>query len=442
MKGQKCLVTQPDLFHNNNIFAYALSKEQETKMVPYSTIKKHSISTTALIALAIYLMVFLVFFSGISSSGTMELFLSLVVIAVGWTRYKMIKTIPILIFVSFVMSMLIMSGKMGATGFNAPIKHALKFVHLLFAYVCFLFLQHGAGEKERRSFVCIALTASVATSIHSIILVMSGNVYAIRYASRYGYDTEGVASFSHIYGMPVLIVIVASILLLGRRMKLWEKAVLLAMLLLFLYFVYVSLMTTALILTVAGICLYILLEIMKNKKTIAASVILLCIIIAVLIILVFPERTMNVVLETTENLNYVLRDRIRFVAGKILQIPVNMTYSYNRRSELANYSIESFLNHPLFGVGYSGYEYGTIGCHQEWADMLGVFGLVGSSFVIGIIGYIFRSVHITLATDSEKNLFITLTCMFIVLGFLNPCMGGPMLIATIAISPNVKYILR
>ena len=282
-------------------------------------------SKTTVVAVAIYVMVFLTFFSGVSSSGTMELFISLVIIAIGWNRYKMINTLPLLILVAFIMFMLLLSGKMGERGFNAPIKHALKFVHILFAYECFLFLQHCGKEKERKTFVYVVFAASIATGIHSIMLVMSGNAYAIRYASRYGVDAEGAASFSQIYGMPVLIVAIISILLSGKKMDLWKKASLLLMLIIFSYFVYVSLMTTALILTVAGIGLYLLLEITRKTRLGAVSLTLLFIIVAILAMAVFPEKTMDMVIKATADMNYVLRDRIQYVASKILQIPIDMT---------------------------------------------------------------------------------------------------------------------
>ena len=151
---------------------------------------------------------------------------------------------------------------------------------------------------------------------------------------------------------------------------------------------------------------------------------------------------MSVVIKLTANMNYVLQNRIRYVFQDILNVSSGISYNHERREELASYSLNTFKEHPLLGVGYSGYGYGVIGCHQEWPDMLGVFGLLGSIVVWGVIIRMIVVTYKGLTSREEKDLFLVLAAMFGILGFLNPCLGSPLLFALFVIAPNVKCLFK
>lgn len=403
--------------------------------------RRFVIKISTMFSIAILIMAVSIFFSGADSMGTIELGIAILAFLFCYRNCKMQRAIPILLLVGFVLLMLFFSGQRRVTGFNAPIKHALKFVHLLFAFVVYLFYRYAASEKEKKILMYVVFFAAAASCLRSIYLVFTGNDYAIRYASRYGYSGD-VAGFSQIYGIPLLIVIVWSLLFNGEKKKFKENLLLIGLLAIFLYFIYVSLMTTALIMTVIGILLFALVKMMRKKASTAVILLICLLLLAMLALFVFPNQIMNVVIKLTANMNYVLQNRIRYVFQDILNVSSGISYNHERREELASYSLNTFKEHPFFGVGYSGYGYGVIGCHQEWPDMLGVFGLVGSIIVWGVIIRMIIVTYKGLESREEKDLFLVLAAMFGILGFLNPCLGSPLLFALFVIAPNAKCLFK
>ena len=399
------------------------------------------VKLSTLFSIAILLMAISIYFSGADSMGTIELGLALLIMLFSFNRCKMQRAFPILLLTGFALVMLFFSGKMGVTGFNAPIKHALKFVHLLFAFVCYLFYRFAATEKEKKILIYVVFAAAAVSCMRSIYMVMTGNDYAIRYAARYGYSGE-VAGFGQIYGIPFLIVIVWSLLFNGEKKKFKEKLLLIGLLGIYLYFIYVSLMTTALILSVIGILMFVLVKMIRKNASTAIIVLFVLLLITMLALFVFPNQIMNLVIKATDNMNYVLQNRIRYVFQDLLNVSSGIAYNHERREELASYSLNTFKEHPILGVGYSGYGYGVIGCHQEWPDLLGVFGLFGSIVVWGVIIRMIVVTYRGMVSQGEKDLFLVLAAMFGILGFLNPCLGAPLLFALFVIAPNVKYLSK
>ena len=167
----------------------------------------------------------------------------------------------------------------------------------------------------------------------------------------------------------------------------------------------------------------------------------IAILIALIFCFIFVNQVSDWIYKITEPLNYILRDRLRSVAEKVFRANFNMAYSYDRREELAGYSMNAFKQHPLFGVGYNGYGYGVIGCHQEWQDLLGVFGLVGTAIFIMLMLYFVQMTKNTIIQKHDLHSFYIAVVLFIILGFLNPCLSLPVLCAVFIISPNLSLII-
>ncbi len=402
--------------------------------------RQFSISTSSIL-FVLYLVTSILVYAGSGDGmGTIQLGVSVLTIFIYYQNEKTYQALPILAFTFFALVLLVLSGQMRARGFNAPIKHVLKFVHILYAFTAFIFIRYIASETERRIFVIAMLLVTVVICARSVVLVLtSGNAYAIRYASRYGFESD-VAGFNQVYAIPFYIVIVSFVLVNLKKKKPIYVLLLLGALLIYLLFVGISLFTTALIMSAAGLVLLFFFTMFRNNPTKLFRVVLTLIILAALVILIFPYQIMDILTRVTKGMNYVIRDRLLYVAEQILRVPSGISYSYERREELASYSLQTFRQYPLFGVGYGGYGYGVIGCHQEWIDMLGVFGIVGSAVVFAILTYMFLVVYRDLESRKEKDLYIILVVMFIVLGFLNPCLSDPLMLALFVIVPNVKYL--
>lgn len=109
----------------------------------------------------------------------------------------------------------------------------------------------------------------------------------------------------------------------------------------------------------------------------------------------------------------------------------------SRRKMLAEFSIESFRNNLLFGINWKDHKYGVIGCHMQWADDLGRYGVVGN-FVI-FLNYVYM-IYITIKRiDSKfvKSALKTSWLMFFILGFLNPCISSANLMIIFVIIPSM-----
>ena len=406
------------------------------------SIPKFSLYFSTILFVAYLITSAMVYYGNGDSMGTIQLGLSLVTIGIYFKHKKTIKVMPWLLLTMFALILLFFSGQMSARGFNAPIKHTLKFVHVLYAFTAFIFIRYIAKEGERRFFVICMLFVTALSCFRSLSLVLSsGNAYAIRYASRYGYESD-VVGFYQIFAIPFYVVIVFYLLQNIEKKKLVHTVLLLGVLASYLYFTAIALFTTALILTIIGILLFYLFKALRGNRSVFLIGGIAVFILLFLVIAVFPTQTMDIILNATQDFNYVIRNRLLYVAESILNVSAGISYNHERREELASYSLQTFKNHPLFGVGYSGYGYGVIGCHQEWYDMLGVFGLIGSVVVFAVLIGLFVKIYRDLDSRNEKDLFIILSGMFVLLGFLNPCLSDPLLIALFVVVPNLKFLTR
>lgn len=113
----------------------------------------------------------------------------------------------------------------------------------------------------------------------------------------------------------------------------------------------------------------------------------------------------------------------------------------SRRFMLANWSLVSFKNNPIFGINWKNHTYGKIGCHMQWADDLGRYGIIGNIFII--INYFMLAKYTINNTDKcfVKNSLVTVWIMFFILGFLNPCLSATNLMMMFVVIPSIEGIL-
>lgn len=404
--------------------------------------RNHSLRRFRLFSILYLVILFITgatYLGGFGKIGTIELGLSFVLLLTYRKGQMIAKVLPMLSFTSIVLILFVFSGKIGVRGFNAPIKHVLKSVNILFSFICYFIVREYATEREARVLEYLALTAIVITCLRSIYAVQTVSTYAIRYSGMYDDDAvNGVAGFYQIYVTPFFLLAVYSKLLSGKRSML-QKMILIALLAVFIVFIFSSLLATVLLLSIAGIGFYTVL-IMYRRNNVVIIILSVFLILLALLCFIFNEQTMKIINDLTENMNFIVKGRIRYVFSTLLQTTSETAYSYNRRMELANYSLESFKEHPVFGVGYAGYGYGTIGCHQEWFDMLGVFGIVGAAAFAMILFNMLRTVYTGLETRGEKDLYLTVIIMFVTLGFLNPCLSEPIVLMLFVIAPNARLL--
>ena len=377
--------------------------------------------------------IFITFCSFSRDSFGMEcIILSIVLLILNLSIKSIMEFLPFILISMVTLLLLFFSGQASVRGFNAPINHALKFVNLMFTAAVSIGMRN-LPKKYKLSILRVAIlsiTISVLNSLYNVIIV---NKYALRYYAELEFTT--VADFDQFYGICfVLCVLICALFLWNKGYKI-RKFV--PVCIIMSLFVCLSLYVTGLLICMLGVSIaFAIYMYLRNKRraTVSAIVVML----ALVIVLVFRNQISDFIYSITEPLNFILRDRLRSVADMVLRTDHNLAYSYDRRNELAGYSLNAFYQHPLFGVGYESYGYGVIGCHQEWQDMLGVFGAIGTSIFISLMIWFIKFVIKNVNNKADIYVFSMAFILFFILGFLDPCLSLPVLFAVFIIAPNIS----
>lgn len=334
-----------------------------------------------------------------------------------------------------VLFMLLMSGRYGERGFNAPIYHALKFVNLAAAHT-FAFIIAGFTRKQKRALIAITVLALCISVVFSVVYTLTVNEYAIRHSDDYG--IAQIIDFNQSYSV-VFLLCFSLVLMLFSRKKL-IRIISLLLVVLSILFLLVAMFTTALLMGILAIGLVLAISCWKKSKT---SFLILLILVCILVygVYLIADPLSDWLFEITSDMNWITRGRIQSVIDTILFTEHENPYTYDRRMELASYSIDTFKENPLFGVGYNGFGYGVIGSHQEWADMLGVFGICGTTVFALLMLLSIRKIYRQRLDTASFTAFTTSLILFIVLGFLNPCLNMPCLLMMFVIIPNLSVFL-
>lgn len=391
----------------------------------------------ALSAVIIFAVVILLTFSPLNMTLGMEFLMAamvLIVLNLGANK-ELWRTVPSLLLCVGAIGLLVLSGKLGQTGFNAPVGHALKFVDLLLVHVLAI-LVTACQPKLRQLVIRLFLGILAVCAAISLYYVIFEDAYAIRY-----YEDRGflyVLDFNQLYAVSMLVpVVVCYWFSTGKN---WKQAVwYLLFLIPTVVCVALSLYTTALLLMALGCGLaFLFSQFYRNRKRfwiimgILGAILLICVL--------FRQQVSDLLYWLTEDLNFLVQARIRAVIDILFGTEHENWYAPNRRDQLAGYSLSSFLANPAFGVGYAGYGYGVIGAHQEWQDMLGVFGLVGTHvFVLVMLNMTVQTFQ-NAKTLADKGCMLVALGLLVVLGFLNPCLNAVILAIVYVVAPNMSAL--
>ncbi|HEY5467388.1 MAG TPA: O-antigen ligase family protein, partial [Clostridia bacterium] len=92
------------------------------------------------------------------------------------------------------------------------------------------------------------------------------------------------------------------------------------------------------------------------------------------------------------------------------------------RVKLYARSLETFLEHPLFGVGSRANtdDYSQVGLHSTWLDYLAMYGLPSFGLFLGFMAMMFRRLRRMQATRSEKAYRMVAFTIYMLYGLVNP----------------------
>lgn len=393
-------------------------------------------SNNTLTYIIVSISLFFAFFSYNNSSfGMACIVLTVVLLILNFKTKNILQIIPFFLICGVTMLLYITSGQTGERGFNAPVNHMLKFVYLLFTVALSIGIKEIPREK-RAGVIRWVLLSIVFSTLISIYCAVFKDKYAIRYPEERGFTN--VVNFGQFYGICIVLSIFAYIIITYyREYPVWKQLVVCGVM---AVCVAVSLYVTGVLICVIGVGFGFAIHKYDLSKTKAAKWAFI-VVFLVVIVLLFRQQISELIYNATENLNWILRDRLRSVADTLLRTNHNLEYSYDRRDELAGYSIATFKQHPIFGIGYSGYGYGIIGGHQEWQDLLGVFGLVGVFIFVLSLGFLCSITAKRIDDKIDRHAFFIAVVLFGILGFLNPCLNLPVLTAVFVIAPNLSLVV-
>lgn len=342
-----------------------------------------------------------------------------------------------LLITMFFTGALFMSGRLMERGnYNIPWKFLVKFFHILFAAMCGSVMRNLSSRQKKRV-VCFALGSIAISSIVSLYYVLRVNSLAIRYRELVGISQT--FTFDQLFALPLL---APALVLFYFRMKknLKHKMLFIAATAVIFLCVFFSVLTTAILITLVGLALvFLFTSFEKGNKMAIFWAILLVIFGAVL--LFFRTQIGEFLYGIVGNMSTVVQQRLSRVIDMLFATDHANTYSMDRRFELADYSLDTFRSHPVFGIGIGGIKYGVIGYHQEWPDVLGVCGIVGTC-VIAMAFYNYINKLLKRSTDKTDRMGCTIgLLLLLILGCLDPCLVLPELYIIMVILPNLSALV-
>ncbi len=391
---------------------------------------------TALCFLIVTFVCFLSFFSYTGYMLNTECLIigfGILLLNIGDDRYFTV--IPITMLCIGVLFLLFVSGRFGERGFNAPIVNAYKYVYLFICAVCAVFTK-GLERQWKAAVVKVTIVVYVFTELISIYYAVFVNAEAIRYANQLGF--RFAANFDQVFAAPFTMSCLV-LMLRENKLSVLEKCFAIGGVIITGLFCFLSGITTSFLLTAISASVAFFLSTKGSKKKYVF--ILLAVIIVCAVVYIYKQQISDYLYRITEDLAPDFRRRIRYVTDELLGTEhYNEGYEHEGRERLVAYSLNSFKNNPIFGIGYWEYGFMTIGAHTEWVDMLGVFGLVGTA-LFGISVFILcRSIFIRSEDRTERiSFFIALGIMFL-LGFLDPFLSMPVLIMVFVVAPNISSV--
>lgn len=388
--------------------------------------KKNSLQKKTIYFLSIFLMLlnYLSLFNGINKVASMVVLILLILIN---DKVQFKKVFPLILMDIIILIMFIYSGNYGGS-FNDPLTHAVKFYNITQAYFFYLIFEEIDLKYKKKilKYTLIAVFITMAISIYYNVFIDNT---AIRYSDP---SYRFIVNFNQYYsGVFIFTTLFYSLLYKKTKNKILISILFSTLLTVFI----IGNLVTGLFLALFGVALVFVFAKIKRKSlifTISSFLMLIGLSLRDYIyILLYNISSWNV-------FNTITSEKIKAIAN--LLIGEGPTNTLGRRDTLRNFSMDSFRNNPIFGIGYNKYGFGTVGAHQEWPDLLAVFGIVGTVLIVIILIKVLKNIYQERNNNLDKNNFIIAIVLLLVLGFLNPVLSSEVLIAVLVIAPNLSII--
>lgn len=323
------------------------------------------------------------------------------------------------------------AGHSGVTGYFAPVYHLVKYFRLLsIPLLIDSFAQVTPRQKKflvSEISVCILLTNLISLYYAHI------NPLSIRYRGLLDQvDYYGIIRFSQIFSFAIIEVFLFA-LFLDSDIPVQKKAFpALVFAVNSLMLVKAQLMTpVALTLMVAA--LYFFFETGKFAKRFLVFPLALILFAARKPILTFFIARIQKMHST------IMSRRAEAILNALLDSG-GQTNSLSARLVKIQISWTSFLQRPYLGIGFTTFDMTTVGCHQDWFDILAVSGVFVFLIVLIFFAFQFRDAMRKCEDKKARHMCAAAFIAFLILGFINATLASDLLITVFILAPNYRLL--
>ena len=303
--------------------------------------------------------------------------------------------------------------------FHSPVNLIMEIAMLLFcSYFSFFVINDSDSGWFNNLFIYSQILVILFTSILSISvdIAIPGVIRDTVSLVNAGYSSDaipfyrmGVCEYAFPHSIPMVIPGIV-LLLKNKRLKLFYRGIAAALVVLLLYLVFVSGVTTSLILTLFGIPASIF-AVEGNAKKNATRIILF-------IVLLTPLLNDSVMLKVLNVAEQIVPEENK-ITGKILNFEEsiqneNADGSLQQRGDLYRMSLDAFISNPILGTDDK-----PLGGHSALLDRLGTLGLLGIIPFMSFIISLYKMIKYRLPSHSRMFFYIGMAGFIIMLATKN-----------------------
>lgn len=337
---------------------------------------------------------------------------------------------PMLSFIIFLMTLLmcIYSDRLDLDYFS-PMQSCIEryqiFINaLLFTYIMTL------SNKERLNIFILSIACIVTTVIVSLYYILMIDPQAVR--NTQGVSYYGVGDFQLMYAMAILsgpyLMYIKDCY--TKKQKFFYHILCFALMMICLL---LCNLVTSVVVSVVSIVIsrYYFCNNKITKKIFFYSLIALLSLKNLIAYLLKLVAEKGIFYWSTNN-------KILAVSNLILGNNENLD-TLSARADLTMISLNTFRNNLLFGVDFKEHVSGIVGGHAQWVDDLARFGFIGNIAIIWNYLYFANYSISALKKEKLKKAVKSAWCVLFILGFLNPCMSGTILMIILVVIPCIPY---
>ena len=343
----------------------------------------------------------------------------------GKLKFKYIALFPLLAAIGI----RYFAGHSNVTGYFAPVYHLVKYFRLLLIpLLADAFAQTTPRQKHfffREISVCVLITDVISLYYAHI------NPLSIRYRGLLDQvDYYGIIRFSQIFSFAIIEVFLFAVLLesdIPAQRKLFPTLVFAVN---SLMLVKAQLMTPIVIMLIVA-ALYLFLEIGKFARRFLLLPMALVLLAARKSILAFFVAQIQKMQST------IMSRRAEAILNALLDSG-GQTDALSARVVKIQISWASFLKRPYFGIGFANFDGTTVGCHQDWFDILAVSGIFAFLLILTFLVLQFRNIIRRCKDKKGRHMCTAAFLAFLILGFLNGNLAPDILITVFILAPNYR----